>query len=117
MAVATFYIQKDGQRDDIFYFSNIPGVENTYSVRYAPNDVNGAYHFTLHHRDLHGYIHDMLNSLSDDVEPFERFQVSSRVSPSIVYELTDLYSEAVRDSIYNTVSLALTSRARFHKNE
>lgn len=117
MSTVTFFIQKEGQADDIIYFSNVPGMERVYSVQYAPNDVKGSYTFTLQHRDLYSYVTNILTSLTDDVEPFDRFQVTSRISPSIVYTIEDLYSQETRTAIYDTVSLALTSRARFHKNE
>jgi len=117
MSTVTFFIQKDGQNDDIFCFSNIPGMERVYSVRYTPNDVKGSFTFTLPHTDLYRYVMNILTSLTDDVEPFDRFQLTSRISPSVVYNIEDLYEKDTRTAIYETVSLALTSHTRFRKNE
>ena len=117
MSTVTFFIQKEGQPDDIVYFSNSVGMERVYSVRYAPNDVKGHFTFTLQHRDLYDYITNLLTSLTNDVEPFERFQVTSRVGPSVVYNIEDLLDEDIRHAIRDTAILALTSHTRFRKNE
>ena len=117
MSTVTFFIQKQGQSDDVIYFSNVPGMERVYSVRYAPNDVKGSFTFTLQHRDLYDYVTNILTSLTTDVEPFERFQLTSRITPSVVYTIEDLYDSETRTSIYETVALALTSHTRFRKNE
>lgn len=117
MSTATFFIQKQGQKDDVFCFSNIAGMERVYSVQYTPNDVKGSFTFTLQHRDLYDYVNNILTSLTNDVEPFDRFQLTSRITPSVVYTIEDLYDSETRASIYETVSLALTSHTRFRKNE
>jgi hypothetical protein len=98
-------------------FSNTPGIERVYSVRYSPNDVRGEFTFALQHHSLYDYVKNILTSLTDDIEPFERFQITSRVGPSVVYNVEDLLDSEICESIYNTVSLALTSHTRFRKNE
>jgi hypothetical protein len=117
MSAATFFIQKTGQKDDVVMFSNTPGTERVYTVRYAPNDVRGEFTFAIQHHNLYDYVKNLLTSLNDDIEPFDRFQLTSRIGPSVVYNVEDLLDSEIRESIYNTVSLALTSHTRFRKNE
>lgn len=109
MSLATFYIQKTGQSDDVITIQSCCG-STLFSVKYSPNDTKTVYHFMMDRRRTLEYVYNMLDTLSRDTDPFDHVQLTTRVSPSVVYHISDLNDEDVCDMVMDTLVLALDTK-------
>lgn len=53
------------------------------------------------------YISDLLKSLTYDTDPFSFLQVTTRIHPSIQYQVPDLWDSSIRHLIEDTIDTAL----------
>jgi hypothetical protein len=61
--------------------------------------TKSAYVFTLPRSRCSHYARTLIGALVDDVEPFDRVQISSAVFPAVMYEVRDLPLPSVVESI------------------
>jgi hypothetical protein len=109
MSLATFYIQKTDQADDVITIQSCSG-STLFSVKYSPNDTKTVYRFMMDRRRTLEYVYNMLDTLSRDTDPFDRIQLTTRVAPSVVYHISDLNDEDVCDMLMDTLVLALDTK-------
>jgi hypothetical protein len=98
----------DERPDDSLYVYRTES-PNQFKVVFIPGDFentrkNVGY---LDRNVLQRHIHNILNSLSHDMDPFERVQVLTSMSPSVFYHVSDLENARTRDIIYDMIDDAL----------
>lgn len=105
--IFTYDDHRDDRPDDVLtvYRSQ---VEDQFKVVFAPGDYeikkNVGY---LDRHVLQRHIHNILNSLTHDMDPFERVQVLTSMAPSVFYHVSDLENASTRDLIYDMIDDAL----------
>jgi len=73
-------------------------------VIYEPSTGPTTYRFWLTRQSLDHYVQDLLQSLSQDICPFDHFQLSPSNGPAILYEVAQLEEPQVRRSIISTIN-------------
>jgi hypothetical protein len=112
MSVATLYIQQNHGHDEIISFGNwsVPGM---YEVRYRPSDLpKTSYVFYMDINECEDYIYRTLKLLSLDTSPFHCVQVTTRMTPSVLFEIADLDDSRLRRLVEDTVLGALRTNPR-----
>lgn len=114
MSIATLYIQsnKDGDPDDIITFNrsyNNPGV---FEVVYKPNDLKTKYRFYMGLNECADYVYRTLKLLTMDNHPFGYVQVTTRMTPSVIFQIPDLDDTNLRKTIEDTIIAALRTCPR-----
>lgn len=99
---------RDDRPDDSL---TIYGTEdpNQFKVVFIPGDFENT-RKNVGYIDRHllqRHIHNILNSLSHDVDPFERVQLITAMAPSVFYHVSDLENARTRDLIYDMIDDAL----------
>lgn len=115
MSIATLFVQQHGGPDDIITFNRwtVPGM---FEVKYCPNDLpNTTYNFYLDLEECEDYLYRTLKLLSLDTNPFHSIQVTTRTTPSVIFEIPDLSDVALRHLIEDTVLGALRTNPRVLK--
>lgn len=116
MLKVTFYIQRKNtysQDDDIveiFDAGDAPG--DLFRLVYSTPEARKATQFYMTRNTAAQYVVDLLHSLKYDSDPFEYFQVTTAIHPSIQYHISDLDAPAVRELIEEMVYTALKTPAR-----
>ena len=113
MLKATIYIQRetgDESNDDILqiYDSNHP-TGDIYRLVYTTPELKKSRQFYMARRLVTDFVNDLLKSLSLDVEPFERIQITTCIQPSVVFPVSDLDRTDVRHMIEDIVTTAMVS--------
>ena len=109
MYLVTLFITKDGINDDKIFFSPARGIPGSFEVVYCPGDMETTYRFIMDTDKSAKYVHYLLKSLKNDTDPFEFLQVTTKMSPSVIYDIDDLASIRTRSFIEDSIMLALTS--------
>lgn len=113
MILATLFLQKDGQRDDIINFHSDDNGDGVVWVKYRDGGAGGKrYVFYLHKEQVSDYVGDILFGLRHDSDPFEFVQVMSTIGPSVLYHVSDLDDPDVRANIRTTVASACNMYVR-----
>jgi ferredoxin len=109
--VATFFIQKHGQKDDVINIFNMSseGMHDMYKVVYQPHDISSKYTCYYTRIRVLNYVYNLLQTLSSDVEPFDYFQLSTMTAPSVMYNVGDISDTEIRNEIMEAVCLAVES--------
>lgn len=107
--VATFFIQKDGQSDNVISIFNMGdrGMHDMYKVTYKPHDTSCSYTFYYTRYRLMNYVHNLLQTLNSDIEPFSHIQVMTLVAPTVLYDIADLGDTETRSEIMESLALAV----------
>ncbi len=115
MSIATLYIQQRRGTDDVISFGRW-SVPDMFEVSYTPSDLkNTTYRFYLGLDECEDYLYRTLKLLSLDTDPFSHVQVTTRTTPSVVFEITDLDDAGLRHLIEDTVLGALRANPRVVK--
>ena len=115
MSIASIYIQKDGCRDDVISFKrwSAPGL---FEVNYEPSDLKDTtYRFFMDIHQCEAYIYRTLKLLSMDTDPFSHVQITTRITPSVIFEIPDLDDTYLRETIEDTVLTALRANPQVLK--
>lgn len=115
MILATIFLQKEGQRDDIITFHPDDNGDDIVWVKYrdGTDSKNRRTVFYLHKEKVSDYVSDILFGLRNDSEPFEFIQVMTAIGPSILYHIVDLDDQDVRANIRTTISGACSLCVRY----
>lgn len=115
MSIATIYIQKNGCADDVISFKNW-SVPDMYEITYEPSDLKDTtYRFYMDLKECEAYIYRTLKLLSLDTDPFSHVQITTRLTPSVIFEIPDLDDTYLRETIEETVLMALRANPRVLK--
>lgn len=112
MIKATIHFQKTGSRDDILriYDSETEGVVR---VTMSPGDFkNSTNEFFISSTKAIRLVADILRSLPYDIEPFEYVQITTELTPSILYHAVDIENSSVRHLIEDTIHDAVYTKVR-----
>ena len=105
--VTIWVIPTDGGRDDKIEINRGSRATEMVSVKYVPGDskTNSEYSFSLTRSGVGRYLENLLFSLTKDQDPFEKIQVSTSMSPAIMYHVSDL--DEVQSTILSSIEDAL----------
>ncbi len=115
MKQVTFVITRKDQgtqgddRIEVFSFDNEPSL---YKVVYRTPELRNAKTFVATESHVIDYLEDVLYSLSRDTVPFENFQISTCIHPSVMYHVADLYDAEMRRLIVNMSTDAIHFNVR-----
>jgi hypothetical protein len=112
MIKATIHFQRNGVKDDILriYDSDTEGVVR---VVMAPGDFKtSSNEFFISSSKAVRLVSDILRSLPYDVEPFEYIQITTELTPSILYHVTDIETSTVRHLIEDVIDNAIHTKVR-----
>jgi hypothetical protein len=109
MYLATLFITKDGFNDDKIFFSPARGIPGSFEVVYCPGDLETTYRFIMDTEKSARYVHYLLKSLKNDTDPFEFLQVTTKIAPTVIYDIDDLSDTRLRSFIEDSIMLSLTS--------
>lgn len=110
MKQVTFVITRKGEgsrSDDRIDVSTFEGETSLYRVTYRTPELRNNKSFVTTESRVIDYLEDVLYGLSRDTAPFEHFQVSTCIHPSVIYHIADLYDEDMRRLIINMSTDAL----------
>lgn len=108
MEVATLFIQKRGQKDDIVHFFRSSEDPDRIRVVYRDGNTHRhrAFRFHIGTSFVSDYVSDILFGLRYDADPFEYVQVLTVIGPSVLYHVSELDDVDVRAHIRTTVAAA-----------
>jgi hypothetical protein len=107
MLKSTFFIQRSSGGDDIIRMFEEEH-EMVRIVYTSPefHKKKGREMFVTMSKAV-DYIGDLMKSLRYDTQPFEYFQVTTAIHPSVVYHVSDLDNFEVRHLIQDMTEMAL----------
>ena len=106
MSLAVLYIQQHDGPDDTIAFNRWNS--DTYIVKYTPSDLKGtSYQFYMNLEECKKYVYRTLKLLSLDNHPFSHIQLTTRSTPSVLFEIPDLGDSEVRYLIEDALVAAL----------
>jgi hypothetical protein len=102
MYLLAIHVTRNGVHndDDVITFttdSDYPDVVEISAKYKTP--AKSAYVFTLPRSRCEHYARTLIGALVDDVEPFDRVQISSAVFPAVMYDVRELNRPTVVESI------------------
>ena len=93
--------------DDVIHISTNDESRELYDVVYKTPELRKAKSFTTTESNVLDYVADILRALSNDMDPFEHFQLTTAIHPSIFYHVSDLESSSVRGDILAMIRMSL----------
>ena len=107
--VVTVYItKKDESNDDIITVENEDLHGFVFKVSFRPGEFRNTTNvFYMNRHDTIEYFSSIFKSFSHDVDPFDKVQLSTRMHPSIMYDVIDLEDPDVRWKIEDLIYQAL----------
>ena len=115
MLKVTFYIQRKNsysEDDDIVQIYDVDSGVDLYRLVYSTPEAKKSTQFHMTRSVATQYVVDLLQSLKFDSDPFEYFQVTTAIHPSIQYHISDLDNPAVRVLIEEMVYTTLKTPTR-----
>lgn len=110
MTIASLIIQsrRDNVPDDVISFDVLDDSPGLFEVTYSPSDLpKTKYRFYMTFEDCQNYVYRTLKLLSLDNHPFGYVQVTTRINPTVIFEIPDLDDGRLRETIENIVATAL----------
>lgn len=110
-AKVTLFLQrknKEAKYDDVIEIHDDDEYVEMYKIVYrTPECKTKESVFYMTRSKTLMYISDMLKSLTYDTDPFAFLQVTTRIHPSIQYQVPDLWDSSIRHLIEDMVDTAL----------
>lgn len=111
-SIVSLFVTKAGEEDEIIQIGGW-SVPDMYEVTYTPSDLKKTkYRFYLDRDACNDYIYNLLKMLSLDAKPFHELQVSTRIMPSVVFDIGDLNNTQTRKMIEDTIRDSLDANPR-----
>ena len=111
MLKATIFVQrKEGEGssdDDLIRIYDLDGATEIVRIVYTSPDMRRSRQFYMGRHVALDYIMDVLRALQYDAVPFEYIQVSTAMHPSVVYHISDLDVQSVRQVVEDMVYTAI----------
>jgi len=109
MSIVSLYIQSkhDGVPDDIITFNRCRRSPGLFEVTYKPNDLTTKYRFYMTLDECENYLYRTLKLLTMDSYPFGYVQLTTRATPSVVFQIPDLDDGNLRKVIEDAAISAL----------
>jgi hypothetical protein len=92
LACGIWLLSKTNRRDEtIKIYRDTNGL---FKIIYSPSDIqsNPKYTFKMTLSEVLNYVETLMDSLKADKEPWSEIQVSTVISPSILYDMMDFES-------------------------
>jgi hypothetical protein len=106
-SIVCLFVTKAGEQDEIIQIGGWT-VPDMYEVTYTPSDLKRTkYRFYLDRSSCDDYVYNLLKLLSLDSKPFHEIQISTRIAPSVVFDIGDLNDTFTRKLIEDTIRDAL----------
>lgn len=93
--------------DDVIHISTNDDIRGLFDVVYKTPELKRSKSFTTTESNVLDYVSDILRALSNDTDPFEHFQLTTAIHPSIFYHVSDLESSLVRGDILAMVRMSM----------
>ena len=93
--------------DDVIHISTSDESRELYDVVYKTPELKKSKSFTTTESNVLDYVADILRALSNDMDPFEHFQLTTAIHPSIFYHVSDLESSSVRGDILAMIRMSM----------
>lgn len=107
-----YFIYSDNRKDDTISIHSTPS-GSCFRVIMRPSEYEETQFETYMNLDkVLDYIHNSLKSLQYDVDPYEQVQITSMMSPTVLYHVADMSSEEIRHLIDDILYDELTSEVR-----
>ena len=105
--VTIWVIPTENARDDKIEITRGSRASEMVNIKYSPGDskTNSEYSFALTRNGVRRYLENLLFSMTKDQDPFEKIQVSTALSPAIMYHVSDL--DEVQRTIVSMIEDAL----------
>ena len=104
------FILKGGNKDEIIKFYPNTYCPDSYTVEFIPSDLTKSkYSFDLNYGNLKNYIQNLLDLLRYDTEPFDEIQLTTKMIPSIMFNISDLDRTHIRNLIEYNIITALNT--------
>lgn len=94
------------REDDVIHMYDDPDFEEMVRITFR-SERDPRREFFLDVRRAVNYVSTILRTLTHDVVPFERVQVTTMIHPAVLYHVSDLNDGATRCLIEDTVESAL----------
>uniref|UniRef100_A0A6C0AKQ9 Uncharacterized protein n=1 Tax=viral metagenome TaxID=1070528 RepID=A0A6C0AKQ9_9ZZZZ len=92
--------------DDIILFQTDPAYPDVVEITSTFSGTKKLrYQYTLPRSRCSHYARTIVRALVDDVEPFDRVQISSAMFPAVMYNVEDLVRSRVMESIDEVLHL------------
>jgi hypothetical protein len=105
--VTIWVIPTENGKDDKIEINRGSRASEMVDITYTPGDskTNSEYSFSLTRSGVGRYLENLLFSMTKDQDPFEKIQISTAMSPAIMYHVSDL--DEVQSTILSMVEDAL----------
>lgn len=110
MQKVSVFLTRVGKRpsqDDRIYIHGTKDSRDLFRVVYHTPDVKQNKTFTTPEHRVFDYLEDVLTSLRRDSDPFEYIQINTAIHPSILFHISDLDDEDVRELILGMIRSAM----------
>lgn len=110
MSKVTFYLQRKGKgpsQDDVIQIFEDDEYLEMYRIVYKTPELRRQTVFYMTRPKTLTYVVELLKALTYDTDPFAYLQVTTRVHPSIQFQIPDLHDPPVRHLIEDMVDTAL----------
>jgi len=110
MIRTTLYLTQRGlnkSHDDVIHISTNDENHGLFDVVYKTPELRKSKAFTTTESQVLDYVADILRALSTDMDPFENFQLTTAIHPSIFYHVSDLENPSIRGDILAMIRMAL----------
>jgi hypothetical protein len=105
--VTIWVIPTENGKDDKIEINRGSRASEMVDITYTPGDSKSksVYSFSLTRSGVGRYLENLLFSMTKDQDPFEKIQISTAMSPAIMYHVSDL--DEVQSTILSMVEDAL----------
>lgn len=110
LSKVTLYLQREGygvSHDDIIQIFDHDNDFQMYKIVYKTPETKKHAVFFMTRNNTMNYVIDLLKALKYDTDPFTYIQVSTRIHPSIQFQIPDLHDNQVRYLIEDMIYAAL----------
>lgn len=110
MIRTTIYLTQRGagqSHDDVIHISTNDDSRELFDVVYKTPELRKAKKFSATESVVLDYVADILRALGNDMDPFENFQLTTAIHPSIFYHVSDLELPSVRGDILAMIRTSL----------
>lgn len=105
--IVSLYLIREGARDDKLWVTG--SSHQGFDVFYSPGEYRGsANRFRFNTvGDARCYFNNLFQSLITDVDPWEKIQVTTATTPSVLVPIVDLHDENIRDVLVDQIEFSL----------
>jgi hypothetical protein len=98
--------------DDVITASTSKASPDLFHISYRPGDTDArvSYQATMSRSTLMDYVQDILESMTLDVDPFDRIQLLTDIHPTVMYSASDMDNRSTRNLLRDMIYSSLRTR-------